>query len=69
MRKSAKYWAISMGIEEQRITVKNSEKQRSSPLFFASRDCSEARISAPESRSAAVNFWEEQRKQRGRASR
>src|SRR5215472_9094996 len=59
------YLAISMNIK----TAKNSEKQRSAPLFFAGRACPQARISAENEATLAVNFWEEQRKQRRSRSR
>src|SRR5215472_4779331 len=58
------YLAISMNIK----TAKNSEKQRSAPLFFAGRACPQARISAENEATLAVNFWEEQRKTEKRAA-
>jgi hypothetical protein len=46
------------------MSIKNSEKQRAAPLFFAEPNWPKARISAAKWASLAVNFREEQRKQR-----
>jgi len=45
-------------------TAKNIGKQRDIPLFLRRTILRKSRISAAESGSVAVNFWEEQRKQR-----
>jgi hypothetical protein len=67
--KDSKILGISMSIENQRRTAGNSEKQRVIPLLFQRAALHNPRISAENEATLAVNFWEEQRKQRGRASR
>jgi hypothetical protein len=65
-------WSAKIGknldFDELPKTAKNSEKQRGSPLFLASRACPQAGISAENEAALAVNFREKQRKQRRRAS-
>jgi hypothetical protein len=50
--------------QEQRKTAKNSEQQRTHPLFVRSQNRQRPRISANDARSLAVNLPEKQRKQR-----
>src|ERR1700757_1213212 len=57
VRKSVKYRRL--------LIIKNSEKQRGIPLFFRPLVVQNSSISAAEIGSVAVNFREEQRKQRG----